>query len=645
MLSFKTLPIVCAFADESVLLASRDLSRDLDRLTGQSGAFPVLPSADGRAVRIVPFENAAPGSEAYRVRVDETGVTIAASDALGAAFGVYAFERRCLSVDPMTRLNGLFPPVRETVGLDDVDFSSDGSPSCGRKVRFRGWFLNDEDLLTDFKGGGGKRNIDYPFYQNVMRTDVLDMILETALRCEINLMIPSSFVDLDNPDEEALVRAVTRRGLYVSQHHVEPMGVSYFAAGHYIEKHGEAGETVSFVQNRARMEEIWRYYAKKWAVYGDRVVWQLGLRGKADQSVWKADKSVSSSPAERGELISDAIRTQYDIIRETLGHESFESTATLWMEGAALYGAGYLTVPDRTIVVFSDVGYSQMFAGDFYRTPRKENGRYGVYVHAAFWGHGPHLAEGLDPRKLAFCAHEAWRMRSLTYSICNVSNVRPVQLGARLHAESLADPAGFDAERALSAFLDGVFGEAAEKVKEGYRRYYAAIADFGEETLRAFCAKSEFDYHEYGPLPFPAFPATDGALRVFGMSAMKTGKLPDGSEKALEESAGKLEALSAYWDGLSASLDGEKRAYIERFPAFQTFYLLALTRWCLMVSRFSSVPEEALAAKKEEAAALLEAVIERRKVLETDGWEGWHDGEKKIGLRMTCEKTRRYPEA
>ncbi len=124
------------------------------------------------------------------------------------------------------------------------------------------------------------------------------------------------------------------------------MGVSHFSAENFIQKYGKEGENISFISNRARMEEIWQYYAKKWADYGKQVVWQFGLRGKADQAVWKADPSVPNSMEKRGQIITDAIQTQYDIVRTLLGTDDFHSTATLWNEGSELFGkTNYIYLP------------------------------------------------------------------------------------------------------------------------------------------------------------------------------------------------------------------------------------------------------------------------------------------------------------
>ena len=236
-------------ADEPIILAAKDLQKDLMILSGQTEG--VLIAQDGietdnscpAKIRIVNFagksqsftevekelkgyaglhtEHVVWETEAYMVQVQDGQVIIAGYDTLGTVFGIYAFSGKVLGVNPMYRMNDLLPKRNEQFYIEDTCFFSEP-----HKIRFRGWFLNDEDLLSDFKEDHGRRNIDYRFYQNVMKPDVLDTILETALRLEINLIIPSSFVDIANPAEEELIKAVCRRGLYISQHHVEPMGVS-----------------------------------------------------------------------------------------------------------------------------------------------------------------------------------------------------------------------------------------------------------------------------------------------------------------------------------------------------------------------------------------------------------------------------------
>ncbi|MBQ8893836.1 MAG: glycosyl hydrolase 115 family protein [Clostridia bacterium] len=605
--------IILTHAPEAVLLAARDLQRDLRRLTGEE--FPILSEGEGIEITILPGE-----PESYTVVVERDRVTVTGGDALGAVFGIYAFERRCLGILPVHRLIDRFPAP------GGLKLTPQVFASPKRKTRFRGWFLNDEDLLTDFEISGGKRHIDYHFYENVMDESVLDMILETALRLEINLVIPSSFIDVDNPAEEKLIAAAVRRGLYVSQHHLEPLGVSWFTAENYMKAHG-LNEEISVLSNRSRMEEIWRYYAKKWAKYGDRVVWQLGLRGKGDRAVWQNDPSIPLDNAARGGIITEAIATQHRILCETLGTADFYSTSTFWMEGAALYAEGHLKLPQGTIAVFSDIGFSQMFGGDFHTTPRRADARYGIYYHVGFFVEGPHLAEGCDLLKLRDSYAMAQEKDSLYYCILNVSNVRPLHFSAWYAAEWL----GTGGEWRVEDQLQALFGET-EITLPLLQEYYAAIADMGRDNLIKRCKDCLFQYHSYEDLPYPHFPVTDGVLMRLGRNYLK-GNIDERyctrPTRQLEESLGKWEALYQKMQAAEEQLPAESRLYFRQFLKFETFYMMQMTRWVLACS----------AHQKEEATQALRSILQERKILEQGSWENWHRGDVKIGITKLLQIT------
>ena len=632
------LPIVVdEKAAEAVRLAALDLQRDLRGISGHLEGFPVVTCCEGAAIRIQTQNSGA--AEGYTVTVSEEGITVEGYDLLGTVYGIYAVSTKILGVLPVHRVTDLFPAAREELVVAPMTIVAPA-----RKVKFRGWFLNDEDLLTDFKTPTGPRYIDYPFYENVMNIDVLDRILETALRMEINLIIPSSFVDIANPYEEELVKAVCRRGLYITQHHVEPMGVSYFGADNYMKKYGQPGEAVSFVTNRGRMEEIWRFYAKKWAAYGDRVVWQLGLRGKADQSVWKSDKSIPMSSEGRGAIISDAIATQYRIITETLGTEDFCSTATLWMEGAQLYGEGHLKLPESTMVIFSDIGYSQMFSDDFYTVPRIPGRTYGIYYHVQFWGRGPHLAEGCDPRKMEFSYREARRLNSFDYVILNVSNMRPLHLSTWLSSRLLEDPENMDANMQMNHLLTALYGaEQLPLVRPLVDEYYDCIGDLGKDELKASAKRSEFFYHDYGPLTYPEFTVSDGVLRTTVLKQTYYGEACLNSIENYMEVLGKSEvkfvALYEKLQTIEEKISKEHQNYFRCFLKHQTFYMLQLTRWSMAFASLRYGLSDDPKAARDKAVSSLDAIVEDRKVLEQGYWEGWHNGDRKIGILEMREKT------
>ena len=628
-------------SNQAILIAAKDLQRDLRRISGKSEGFEIVDLAESdRAIFIDTLKGGE--SESYTVCVDESAVHILGSDVLGTVFGIYAFSTKCLGVLPMHMWVDVFPESRESMELLPQTFSS-----THRSIRFRGWFINDEDLLTDFRGGSGKRYIDYKFYDKVIRTDVIDMVLEAALRMEINLIIPSSFVDIDNPPERALAEAVVRRGMYITHHHTEPVGVSVFTAENYLKRHGFEGEAVSFITNRARMEEIWRYYVDKWAAYGELVVWQLGLRGKADRAVWQHDPSVPDSAAARGAIISDAIATQHKMISEALGREDFYSTATLWMEGAELYGKGHIKLPENTVVIFSDIGFSQMFGDDFFTTARNAKDLYGIYYHVGYMQEGPHLAEGCDLCKMTYSYRQASEQGSLFYSILNVSNLRPLHFSAWYNSKLLNAPDSFEPDAEINKLLADIYGDIGAEIRSFMDEYYSCFADMGAVELKKRCKKWNFYYHEYGGLPFPLFPATDGALRYTGRYVMLGNE--DGWDndscyiKELCQSVQKWEALYTKLEQFEERLADSGRRYFDKFLKFETLYMMQLTRWRIAVGdmmRSKSADERQNAFEK--ATESLASILSERKILETDNWSTWHDGERKIGvsdlLMLTKEK-------
>ena len=626
--------------DEAIYLAAKDLQNNLRRLSGKKGGFDIVYNNKGCGIYIktLPTEE----TEAYTVSVTSDSIFITGTDTLGTVYGIYAFATKCLNILPVYRLVDLFPKPTDVFELDQQSFTS-----LSHKIRFRGWFINDEDLLTEFKISGGYRNIDYPFYQNVMDTEMLDMILETALRLEINLIIPSSFVDIDNPDEEKLVEAVCRRGLYVSQHHVEPMGVSYFGADNYLKKFGYDNETVSFLTNRERMVEIWQYYAKKWAKYGDKVVWQLGLRGKGDQAVWKADTSIPNSMETRGQIITDAMQTQYDIICRTMGTKEFHSTATLWYEGSELYGNGFLKLPEATIPVFSDLGFDQMFGEDLYIMKAHQNIKYGVYYHICFWSVGPHLTEGCNPEKMAYCYRTAAESGNLFYSILNVSNVRPVHYSATLNARLLEFPDTFDMSVQMLALDEELFGKDGAAINALRRNYYESFADFGEILLRNMAKNKCFYYRGYENLPFIRNAATDGQLTYFGKYLLTgTDKvyLPKATKETrliLAESAKKFEALYMRAEMLESCLNEEIRTYFGQFLKYQIKHMQLMSEWCIGCIDImdDSLSKEQRLISGANACESLKSILKERQILEQGIWKNWHNGDKKINISKLLELT------
>ncbi len=408
----------CDTENTAVRLAVADLIADLEKVLGK----PARHVASGPAGIVVTVDGTIGGRERWTRDVTKETVTIAGSDALGAVFGVYAFARDALGVDPLWFWKDLPPEKRDRIRV------TVGRTASARPVfRYRGWFVNDEDLLTEWKQPSGKRFIRYPFYDRVIAIDVADRIYEALLRSGGNLVIPASFVDVMNPPEAALVRRAAARGLYVTQHHIEPLGVSHFGFENYWENKGKK-QAFSYGDNPDSVREAWRAFAGRWAALaGDRVVWQLGLRGKGDTAIWNSDRSVSRTQA--GTFISRAVAEQFDIARQADPRPDPPATTTLWLEGSTLMSDGSLTFPENVTIVFADEGAGQQMQEDFATTPRRPGRAYGAYYHVGFWSRGSHLLQGTTPRRVKEVFDRIVAKGDTAYAIINVCNIREHVLG------------------------------------------------------------------------------------------------------------------------------------------------------------------------------------------------------------------------
>lgn len=647
---FSAAIVVPADVQACVKLAARDLQRDLRRLSGQSGGFPLVHS--GRGITVCVDAAAAPDHpEGYRITVVERGVTITGADALGAVYGIYTFAEKCLGIDPLQYFTDVFPVQRAALALESTVLES-REKTC----RFRGWFINDEDFLTGFAPSGAKRAITYnqPFFKEVISVEMMDKIFEAALRLGMNTIIPCSFVDILNPAEEAIVEQAVKRGLYVSQHHQEPVGVAYFAAENYMKQHFP-GKAVSYVRSPAEMETVWHTYIEKWAKYGSNVIWQLGLRGKGDVAVWRTDGSVGSSAQKRGRIISKAIATQHSMIAQTLGHTDFLSTSTLWLEGAALYDAGHLQLPKSTVVVFSDIGINQLWGEDFYSVTRRADTKYGIYYHAGFYADGPHYADGTDPKKMVFCYREAEKYSSLYFSVLNVANIRELTGSIRLNGALVAQsPADLDLDTYYKTVYPTIYGDAAETVAKLDKAYFAAFGDLGEELGKQIISYTDFHYHSYpGTLDFPRYPLTDGALARLGTfftgyrcrDVMKPYMENKENfcflQRVLEESEKRFAHLAVQISEKASAIPENAREYYRFSQQWRVQAMLQLTRWALQLSYMCQ--GDRVGERRTHALAAMEQMCSVRQEVSRGKWEGWYDCDQRLPLTLRMELARQYP--
>lgn len=552
--------VVAAEEPECVRLAAEDLASDVQKITGKRPEIVSGGQVPAGACVWIGTKAGGPW-ESYRVGVEGGRLLIEGGDARGTMFGVYAFTERFLQVDPLAFWSGREPAKRAELRWDSVALTAE-SPS----FKFRGWFINDEDLLTEWQPGAGKRHIDYQFYGQVVNLDVMRAVVESLVRCRCNLIIPASFIDILNPPEAAIIEECQRRGVFVSQHHVEPMGVSAFAYFNYWRSRGQE-LTYSYFSHPAEVREVWRAYAEKWARYPN-VIWQLGLRGVADRPMWLADPNVPQSDADRGRIISEAMAEQVKILDEVCPRQPRLMSTTLWAEGSVLNQKGLLAIPEGAIVVFADNSPGWKWQQDFYETPRNPKNAYGVYYHHALIGSGPHLAQGVPPNRTCALLRQAQERGAGTYAIFNVANIREFVLGIAATSEMTWRTAGFDPDAWLDGWVAERFSRRRGEIAKAYRIYFNA-----------------YQIHDRQQVPF----LLDGQMFSAGKKILSEmskkiaeNRIGEGTadERMRDAAGGEAQTASedAFWKGLSDAMPQPlaRRESVKRVAAQKAGFELAL---------------------------------------------------------------------
>ena len=642
MLLFDTkvcVPIYLANKNPYVRLAAEDLRADFARVSTASHTPRLIDSPTAPCIVIEENDTRIEDpidDESFRIHIEGDILRISAQSYFGTLWGIYAISEKMLGISPCYLFDDFPIAKKERLEISDTEIS-EHAPDFG----FRGIFINDEDLLSGWKKSEGRRNMDYPWYQTTVASEVIDKITETALRLRINLVIPSSFLDIDNPAEKLLADCVARRGIYLSQHHIEPLGVSHFTLENYCKKHGKQGE-YSYLHYPALLEETWHTYVKKWAGY-ERVVWQLGLRGKADRPVWEEKNPTDRELSDYGKFISNAIEKQRQIVLSETKGGARHFTSTLWMEGSTLAERGYLSIHPSVCLVFSDNGPNQMFGADYDRVLRDENQKYGIYYHLQYFNIGPHLAPQTGVDKIFYNISRAYGRGDHDYLILNASNIREFTFELSYAASLLWRVDG--AKDFTARYCGAHFGKDAARAEALIHRYFDCLPTLPTKELCNVHAKY-FNYN-YGEDSGAVknFVIKDGLLISQGEDLLRDLKAPlenDFCEKlygALLKAEPIYRALTQDFSALAEDLDGGSAHLIRVRWWLHAKTLHSLYLWFTRVfeaKRALDLGDRAKAASAlSEALATIEDYLSERKVAEYGDFAGWFSGDTKLNIPQT----------
>ncbi|WP_236978958.1 glycosyl hydrolase 115 family protein [Membranihabitans maritimus] len=592
--------------------------------------------------------------ESYKVKSTDRDLYIVGSDARGTMFGIYHFIEEYLEVDPLYFWKDREPEKKEVLAWDNVNIEQN-EPS----FRYRGWFINDEDLLTEWKNGGGTRNIDYPFYSQVVHPDIMGKLVESMVRLRYNLIIPASFIDIKNPPERKLVDIAASRGVFLSMHHIEPLGVSGYTFFNYWKERGKDYK-FSYYSHPEALEEVWTEYAKEWSKY-ENVIWQIGLRGVADRPMWMADDKIPQSDADRGKLISDAMEAQMDIIRSVDQRGEIPVTTTLWMEGSDLNREGHLDFPDGVTVVFSDNSPGWQMQEDFFNTKREHGRKYGIYYHHQLWGTGPHLAQGVPPHKV----HEIMKLgkdhKSDDYVVLNVSNIRTFVLGLDASGEMLHNFDEFDPQIFMEEWCAENFGSASGKIQAAYQQYFdsyqmhdqtnAPVLLDGQIRRKVLRLLNGWEDRMKNEEENGAIAGVDMNWTHPYLVDKRCGDLTfQQLEKKVKEQRVGLEKAGEMIEEALSELNDWEKYFLEVNLLSQQKILLGFTRWIegvvAAVKAYELEGDKTQCREELDKAISAFDLVHKGQAFNSRGekWKNWYRGETKFNIEECEERTREFLE-
>ncbi len=447
VLDASTVIVVGADQPGPVMEAARDLASDFEKVIGRAPRI-VQRREDPRSPAIVIAGGKTGAPESFSIAAAGGAVRLTGADMRGTIYAVYQFSEDYLGIDPLYYWTDRVPAKKTRIELPEgVDKNFPGPVFA-----YRGFFVNDEDLLTGFAPGEEKDHTG-------ISLAMWNRIYETTLRLKGNIAAPGTWIFSDEPQ----IALAGRRGLIVTQHHAIPLGVNVARwpedAPYTYSAHPEI------------LQHAWKNAVAGYAP-GQDVLWTVGLRGLSDSSYATYDTAVANDNHALGRVIGQAMADQVRIVRAVHPDASF--LTNLWQEGARLAQAGDLQIPDGVHAVWADDGYGNIQDGG-----RVKAGD-GMYYHVAMMNQRANQLTEMVPVQRIYGEFGRYIAAGAThYMLVNVSDIRPVTMTIRavMDAAWKGVPAGgaaADADFYKQWSADQFGAGAAAAVAAVYEEYFKA---------------------------------------------------------------------------------------------------------------------------------------------------------------------------
>ena len=435
--------------------AADDLAGDMAKVFGTRPQ--IVAQASGPAIEIASPTGGA--TESFAIAARGNHVVLSGADMRGTIYAIYSFSQEYLGVDPMYYWNDHEPAKKTSVAIPAGLSKNFSSPL----FHYRGFFINDEDLLTGWAPG------EKSDHSGIARP-VMDKIFETILRLKGNMVVPGTWTFSSDPQ----MKWVGERGLILNQHHAIPLGMNV--------ARWPADVPYTYSEHPEILEKAWTNSVKAYDPKQE-ILWSVGLRGLSDTSYSTMDPSVVGNDKKLGELISKAIADQMKIVRAV--HPDAKFVTDLWQEGARLVRNGQMTIPPEVTTVWADTGY-----GLIQDKGSVAKGQ-GMYYHDAMLnGRANQLSEMVPVDRIYSEFGRYIKAGATGYMLLNTSDIRPVSMTAKVIMDTAwgGVPKDGGAAATYTSWASHQFGTAAASaVAKVWHDYFAAIPklesgdDYGDQ--------------------------------------------------------------------------------------------------------------------------------------------------------------------
>lgn len=387
-------------------------------------------------------------------------IALVGADMRGTMYAVYEFSQEFLGVDPLYYWTDHEPTQKTSIEVP----ASLNKQFPAPVFKYRGFFINDEDLLTGWAPGEAKDKTG-------ISLAVWDKIYETTLRLKGNIVAPGTWIFPDDPQ----VKLAATRGLIISQHHAIPLGLNVARWPENVD--------YNYTTHPEILERAWKNAVNSY-LPNQEVLWTVGLRGLSDASYASRDESVRNNNQALGALITKAIADQMSIVRAV--HPDAKFITSLWQEGARLVQQGYLKIPPEVSTVWADDGYG------YIQDKGEVSHGQGTYDHIAMMNGRANQLTEMVPIERSFSELQRYIKASATeYFMVNTSDIRPVTMSIRAVMDAvwrgLPDEATASQDKFYQQWTSDEFGEkAAPKVEQLYKDYFNAPATLPQEPKREY---------------------------------------------------------------------------------------------------------------------------------------------------------------